>query len=119
MRLTFWKLETIKDVVTATQCPGQQQVRNESTHPAKPPLKTNCTTKPIAVLMAVTTQIFLCATVAIKKSLSIFCNTRTLSVSKKNENGSSMEASGEKQNNEPVNATATNASFLFSLNDGV
>lgn len=82
MRLTFWKLETIKDV-TVTHCPGQQQVRNESTHLARPPLKTNCTTEPIAVLMAVTTQIFLCATATIKKSLSIFCNTRTLESARK------------------------------------
>lgn len=68
MRLTFWKLETIKDVVKVTHCPGQQQVRNESPHPARPPLKTNCTTEPIAVLMEAATQIFLCATVTIKKS---------------------------------------------------
>lgn len=68
MRLTFWKLETIKDVVTVTHCPGQQQVRNESTHPARPLLKTHCPTELIAVLIEATTQMFLCATVTIRKS---------------------------------------------------
>lgn len=106
---------TIKYIVTVTHCHGQQQVKNDSAHLARPPLKRDCTRPLIEVIMVITTQIFLCATTSIKKILSVFCSVRILWVSKKNENSTSMEVSGEKQKTQLVSATAINASLFYSL----